>query len=57
MIRAGRVKINHLETTDVDEPCQEGDIISFRGKGRIRVAQVVGETKKGKLRVELIKYL
>lgn len=57
MIRTGRVKINHCEVTDTDVLCQDGDIISFRGKGRLKVAQVIGETKKGKLRVELVKYI
>ena len=57
LIKAGKVKINHQEVTDADELCQAGDIISFRGKGKLKVAEVAGETKKGKLRVELLKYI
>jgi RNA-binding protein YlmH len=33
-----------------------GDVISLRGKGRVEVGDV-GETKKGKFQVELVRYL
>lgn len=57
LIKQGKVRINHQEVTDADEVCQAGDVISFRGKGKLKIAEVAGETKKGKLRVELLKYI
>lgn len=57
LIKQGKVKLNHQEVADADEMCQAGDVISFRGKGKLKIAEVAGETKKGKLRVELLKYI
>ena len=36
---------------------QEGDIISFRGRGRVEVAEVKGTTKKGRISVTLKRYI
>lgn len=57
LIQAGRVKVNHSEVTDNDYLCRQEDLISCRGFGRIRVGEQSGETKKGKLKVCLLKYL
>lgn len=57
LIQAGKVKVNHSEVTDNDFICRQEDLISCRGFGRIRVGEQSGETKKGKLKVCLIKYL
>lgn len=57
LIQAGKVKVNHSEVTENDAICRQGDLISCRGFGRIRVGEQSGETKKGKLKVCLIKYL
>lgn len=57
LIQAGKVKVNHSEVTDNDYLCRREDLISCRGFGRIRVGEQSGETKKGKLKVCLLKYL
>lgn len=57
LIQAGKVKVNHSEVTDNDYLCRQGDLISCRGFGRMRVGEQSGETKKGKLKVCLLKYL
>lgn len=57
LIQAGKVKVNHSEVTDNDYLCRQEDLISCRGFGRIRVGEQSGETKKGKLKVCLLKYL
>ena len=57
LIQAGKVKVNHSEVTDNDFICRQEDLISCRGFGRLRVGEQSGETKKGKLKVCLIKYL
>ena len=57
LIQVGKVKVNHSEVTDNDFICRQEDLISCRGFGRLRVGEQSGETKKGKLKVCLIKYL
>ena len=57
LIQAGKVKVNHSEVFDNDYLCRQEDLISCRGFGRIRIGEQSGETKKGKLKVCLIKYI
>ena len=35
----------------------EGDIISFRSRGRVEVAEIRGTTKKGRLSITLKRYI
>lgn len=55
-IKGGKVKVNWRIIEDVDFHCQVGDTISFRGKGRIIVDQIGGNTKKGRVKIRLIRY-
>lgn len=57
MIQSGRVQVNYLEVKDNDFICREQDLISCRGKGKLKVVQFDGETKKGKEKVILWKYI
>ena len=57
LIQSGRVKVNHSEVTDNDYLCRQDDLISCRGKGRLRIGETSGETKKGKLKVCILKYI
>lgn len=56
LIKAHKVQVNHREILDNDYRCVEEDIISVRTKGRIKVAEIAGNTKKGKIKIKLIKY-
>lgn len=57
LIKSGRVRVNHSEVTENDYLCQQDDIISCRGAGRLRIGEQSGETRKGKLRVCILKYI
>lgn len=57
LIQSGRVKVNHSEVTENDYLCQQGDVLSCRGKGKLRIGQQSGETRKGKLKVCILKYI
>lgn len=57
LIQSGRVRVNHSEVTEKDYLCQQNDLISCRGKGRLRIGEQSGETRKGKLRVCILKYI
>ena len=55
-IAAGSVRVNWREGCKPKTTVGSGDVISLRGKGRVEVGDV-GETKKGKFQVELVRYL
>lgn len=57
LIRAGRVELRHVPTLKPDAIVGEGDVISARGLGKLRVAEVRGQTKKGRVSVVLERYL
>ena len=56
-IAAGAVSVNHMPTESVSLPINEGDILSVRGAGRFRVAQIGPPTKKGRLFVRVEQFL
>lgn len=56
LISSGMVKKNHLEELRGDVHLQAGDLLSVRGYGRMRVEEFLGETRKGRLAVQLFRY-
>jgi len=56
LIAAGLVKLNHVPEERGDVRVSEGDLISARGCGRLRVDEIQGETKKGRLGALLFRY-
>ena len=56
LIAAGLVKLNHVPNTHSDAKLTEGDLISARGYGRIRVEAFGGETRRGRQVVSVFKY-
>ena len=56
LIKAKKVQVDHQEVVDNDYRLKEGEIISVRTKGRIKIAEISGNTKKGKIKIKLIKY-
>jgi len=57
LIQSGRIKVNHSEMQANDYLCRETDLISCRGYGRLRVGEQLGETRKGKWKVRILKYI
>ena len=57
MIRKGLVSVNWLVCDNVSHEVSEGDKISLRGKGKICIAGVTGISKKGRLFVDVLKYI
>ncbi|MFZ5944110.1 MAG: RNA-binding protein [Bacillota bacterium] len=55
-IKGGKVKVNWQVVENLDYHCRQGDVISFRGKGRVVITEVGNETKKGRLKVILTRY-
>lgn len=56
-IKSLNVKLNWKEAKKPAQSVVEGDIISFRGRGRVEVAEVKGTTKKGRISVTLKRYI
>ena len=56
LIEAGQVKRNHVETLRGDMHLEEGDLLSVRGHGRMRVDGFEGLTRKGRQAVRLFRY-
>lgn len=52
----GRVKLNHMMTTQYKQSAQPDDLISVRGYGRLRLEAVAGTTRKGNLSIEITLY-
>ena len=57
LISAGRVQLNYRECTKADKLVEAGDTLSCRGLGKAVVTQLGGRSKKGRVLVELERYL
>ena len=57
LIRQGLVMVNHIPTERVDREIAEGDLVSVRGYGRVRLQEVRGLTRKDRMAVTLEKLL
>ena len=56
LIAAGLVKLNHVPNLHADARLKEGDLISARGQGRIRVEEFQGESRRGRRVVAVFRY-
>lgn len=56
-ITSGKTEVNHVPVEKPDALVSEGDVISARGLGKVRVREVGGQTKKGRTALILEKYL
>ena len=56
IIRQGAVFLNSMQINDVSRSVKSGDIISIRGKGKFRIEEFSGITKKGRLKAVVKKY-
>ncbi|MEW9501379.1 RNA-binding protein [Jeotgalibacillus marinus] len=53
LIKAGRVKVNFHSEEQTSFECAQGDILSVRGSGRLRIGEIEGKTKKDKWRLNV----
>lgn len=56
-IKSQRVKVNFKEAKNAAQTVNVGDVISFRQRGRLEVAEINGLTKKGRTSVLLRRYI
>lgn len=57
LIKAGLLQINWEGTDEPSSVIKEGDVISLRGFGRIKLEEVKGNTKKGRISVHILRYV
>lgn len=57
LITTGRVSVNHLECGKTDRLVEEGDVLTCRGLGKCVLAQVGGQSRKGRVIVTLHRYV
>ena len=55
-IRKGLVSVNWLVCDNTSKELSGGEKISMRGKGKVKFAGVTGQSKKGRLFAEILKY-
>ena len=53
LIENEKVKLNYKPIINVSKQIHEGDLVSVRGYGRFPISKIVGETRKGRIRIEL----
>jgi RNA-binding protein YlmH len=56
-IHQKRLRVNYREIDKKDLTVKPGDIISFRGKGKVKVSDFVGVSKKGRQRIKIERYI
>lgn len=57
LIRADKAEVNHLPVSSVSYELRGGDILSIRGTGRFVLSEINGSTKKGRIHIDLKKYI
>lgn len=57
LIKSGMVNADFSPCTNVSAEIRENTVISIRGSGRYRLSNISGETRKGKIRITIEKYL
>jgi len=56
-IGVGKLKVNWQDAKKSDQVIKVGDIISMRGRGRVEVSEVLGQTKKGRVSILLKRFI
>ena len=56
-IEQDKLKLNWQSVKQASQTVKEGDVLSMRGRGRLEVAEVRGQTKKGRISVVLKRYI
>ena len=55
-IRQGIVFVDHMEASKPDMQIAEGALLNIRHKGRARLAEIAGRSKKGRLTIKIERY-
>lgn len=53
LIKGGKVFMNYKETTDLSKNISANSVISCKGYGKLELLEILGETKKGRLKIRI----
>lgn len=56
-ISAEKLKLNWQNVKNSSQSVKKGDIISMRGRGRVEVHEILGQTKKGRISILLKRFI
>ena len=56
-VAAGRVSVNHRDCLKPDRPVVQGDVLTCRGLGKCVVKTAGGQSRKGRIIIEIERYL
>lgn len=57
LIKSGQVNADFSPCLNVSAEIKENTVISVRGSGRYRLSEIIGDTRKGRIRIIIEKYL
>ncbi|MBU3098664.1 MULTISPECIES: YlmH family RNA-binding protein [Clostridium] len=57
LISSGKILVNYFNCLKKDKVIENNDTLTIRGYGKFKVADVVGNTQKGRLKVVIKKYI
>ena len=57
LIKGEQLKVNYQIINQPSKNIKEGDLLSLAGRGRVEVTQVLGESRKGRIRLLLKRFL
>jgi RNA-binding protein YlmH len=57
VIKSGRVRVNWEENDLTSKQIKQNDVISLRGKGRILLEEIVGTTRKDRIKITIKKFV
>ena len=57
LISGGRVSVNHRECVKPDRAVSEGDVLTCRGLGKCLLKTVGGQSRKGRVIIEIERYV
>lgn len=56
-IKSGIVAVDHMECIKPDQRIEEGSILTVRGKGKAALTKIGGTSRKGRIWIEISRYL
>lgn len=56
-IAVGKLKVNWQEAKNSAQSIKKDDIISMRGRGRVEVCEIIGQTRKGRMSIILKRFM
>ena len=56
-ISHGQVQLNYREELSVSAEIKSGDILSVRGAGKFIIVEIAGETRSGRIKVNIKRYV